>query len=220
MEEPMMGCVSGKKLLVSVISLAVFFHSAASGTDITLPSPDKQGGMPLMKALNTRKSHRSFSDKELPLQTLSNLLWAANGINRTETGKRTAPSAMNQQEIDLYAATKTGLFRYNPKAHSLELVVDKDIRHLTGKQPFVKDAPLNLIFVADSSKAVNMSKKDIELYSSVDAGFISQNVYLYCASAGLATVVRGYIDRESLANAMKLGPGKIIIVAQTVGFPK
>jgi len=215
-----MGCVSGKKLLVSVISLAVFFHSAASGTDITLPSPDKQGGMPLMKALNTRKSHRSFSDKELPLQTLSNLLWAANGINRTETGKRTAPSAMNQQEIDLYAATKTGLFRYNPKAHSLELVVDKDIRHLTGKQPFVKDAPLNLIFVADSSKAVNMSKKDIELYSSVDAGFISQNVYLYCASAGLATVVRGYIDRESLANAMKLGPGKIIIVAQTVGFPK
>jgi nitroreductase len=187
---------------------------------IKLLSPQLEGGKSLMQALKERKSLREFSSRELPLQIISDLLWAANGINRPDSGHRTAPSAMNMQEIDIYVAKADGLYLFDAKQNMLISAVGEDIRALTGKQPFVKDAPLNLIYVADLSKMGKTSGSDADFYASADTGFISENVYLYCASAGLATVVRGSIDKLVLAKAMKLRPDQKIIFAQTVGYPK
>lgn len=173
-----------------------------------------------MEALAKRTSSREFSPRELPDYILSDLLWAAAGVNRPESGLRTAPSSMNMQEIDMYVALSTGLYRYDAAAHRLMPVVSADIRALTGSQPFVKDAPVNLIYVADTAKMSNMAPEDADFYAATDTGFISENVYLYCASTGLATVVRGWIDRRALHKAMKLRPDQKIILAQTVGYPQ
>jgi SagB-type dehydrogenase family enzyme len=188
---------------------------------IQLPPPQTEIGKPLMQALKLRQSSRSFDSKPLPLQELSNLLWAANGINRPDSGKRTAPSAMNWQEVDVYVARPDALYLYEAKMHSLTPVVGKDLREATGAhQSFVKDAPVNLVYVADSTRMQRASDEDKSIYSATDVGFIAQNVYLYCASQGLAVVVRGSIDRPALAQAMKLRPEQKIVLAQTVGYPK
>lgn len=173
-----------------------------------------------MQVLKERKSSRAFSTRKLPMRVLSNLLWAANGINRTATGGRTAPSAMNQQEIDIYVAMAEGLYLFDAKRHLLQPVLKQDIRALTGQQAYIQDAPLNLIFVADLARVPRTPMEDRDLYAAVDTGFISQNIYLYCASEGLATVVRGGIDRAMLADIMKLRPEQRIILAQTVGYPQ
>ena len=187
---------------------------------IDLPKPQTEGGKPLMQALKERASSRAFSKEKIPLPVLSNLLWAAFGINRPDSGRRTAPSAKNWQEIDLYVATEEGLYLYDVKKHALNPVVQEDIRALTGRQSFVTDAPVNLIYVADFLRTGDSSNEEREFYSAADTGFIGQNVYLFCASEGLATVVRGSIDRSALAKAMKLRPDQRIILAQTVGYPK
>ncbi len=187
--------------------------------EIKLLPPSRTGGMPLMVALNKRQSSRTFSLKKLPDQVLSNLLWAAGGINRPESGKRTAPSAMNKQEIALYAVLEEGVYRYNPAGHSLELVLGRDIRPLTGRQAFVNKAALNLVYVADMSGAAGLTREEKLVYAGADAGFIGQNVYLFCASEGLSTVIRGFIDKEALGHAMKLKSSQEILLAQTVGYP-
>ena len=184
---------------------------------VPLPQPQTDGGRPLMQVLKERKTTREFAADKLPPQLLSNLLWAAFGVNRPD-GRRTAPSAMNWQEMDIYLATSDGLFLYDAKGNRLETVLVQDIRAATGTQLFVATAPLDLVYVADLSKAG--SGPDAEFYTAADAGFIAQNVYLLCASEGLATVVRGSIDRVALAKAMKLRPEQKIILAQTVGYPK
>lgn len=186
---------------------------------IKLPQPDMQGGKPLMQALKERKTSREFSAKELSPQMVSDLLWAAYGVNRVESKGRTAPSAMNVQEIDIYVSFSSGLYLYDPFKNTLELVVGEDIREATGNQSFVKEAPINLIFVADLSRAQKLGESK-ELDMASDAGFISQNVYLYCASSGLSTVVRGSFDEKKLSYAMKLKPNQKIILTQTVGYPK
>ena len=163
---------------------------------------------------------RAFSTKELPLQVLSDLLWAASGINRPESGGRTAPTAKNMQEIDIYVAKKEGLYLFDPQTNTLVPVLAEDIRTFTGEQPFVKDAPLNLIYVADHIKMENLTGEQKDFYSATDTGFISENVYLFCASSGLATVVRGWINKLTLTKVMKLRPSQNIILAQTVGYPK
>jgi SagB-type dehydrogenase family enzyme len=187
---------------------------------IQLLKPQVDKGRPLMQVLKDRSSSRSLSKEKLPMQVLSNLLWAGFGVNRTDTGKRTAPSAMNRQEIDIYVATADGLYLYDAKAHMLNPILSEDIRAMTGTQEYVKDAAINLIYVADYSKMGTSTKEDKDIYSSADTGFISENVYLYCASEGLATVVRGSIDRQALAKVMKLRPDQKIILAQSVGYPK
>jgi SagB-type dehydrogenase family enzyme len=203
---------------------AVFtFSVSASAQDlkpIQLLPPQMDGGKPLMQALKERKSMRSFSSEKLPMQTLGNLLWAAFGVNRPETGQRTAPSAMNRQEIDIYVATADGLYLYDAKGNTLQPVLTKDIRAATGMQSFVKDAPVNLVYVADYARMGGQKNEEKNLYSAADTGFIAQNVYLFCASEGLATVVRGSVDRPALAKAMKLRAEQRIILAQTVGYPK
>jgi nitroreductase len=185
-----------------------------------LPKPQTTGGMALMEALKARRSERSYSPKKLPDQVLSNLLWAAFGVNRPDSGKRTAPSAVNWQETDIYVTTADGLYLFDAKAHALKLVLAEDIRALTGTQAFVKEAPLNLVFVADFSKMGNAPEDQKQFLSAADTGFISQNVYLFCASEGLATVVRGMVDRPPLAKKMGLRPDQVITFAQSVGYPK
>ncbi len=187
---------------------------------IRLLQPQMDGGRPLMQVLKDRKTSRAFSSEKLPLQVLSNMLWAAWGVNRPESGKRTAPSAMNWQEIDVYVALADGLYLYDAKANILKPILAEDIRAATGRQPFVKDAPVNLIFVSDLSRIGGVPADQKDFYSATDTGFISQNVYLYCASEGLATVVRGAVDRPAMAKVMKLRPDQKVILAQTVGYPK
>lgn len=187
---------------------------------IQLPKPQLEGGRPLMQLLRDRRSSREFSTEKLPIQVLSNLLWAAFGINRPDSGKRTAPSAMNWQEIDIYAAAADGLYLYDAKAQMLKPVLAEDVRAMTGRQSFVAEAAVNLIYVADFSRMSKATNEDKEFYSAADTGFTSQNVFLYCASEGLATVVRGLIDRPALAKVMKLRPDQKIILAQSVGYPK
>ncbi len=187
---------------------------------IQLLEPQFEGGRPLMQVLKDRKSSRTFSAEKLPMQVLSNMLWAAFGVNRTDSGKRTAPTAMNRQEIDIYVATADGLYIYDAKAHTLKPVLAEDIRALTGRQPFVQEAPVNLIFVADFSKMGKGKEDQKAFYSATDTGFISQNVYLYCASEGLATVVRGAVDKPAMAKVMNLRPDQKVILAQSVGYPK
>jgi SagB-type dehydrogenase family enzyme len=206
-------------ILVFALAAPLALHSQEL-KGITLPKPRMEGGMPLMRALEARASSREFSARELPLQVLSDLLWAADGINRPESGKRTAPSAMNVQNIDLYVALKSGLYVYDAKANSLEPVLAEDVRGELGKQPFVKDVPLNLVYVADFSKLSRASNEDKDLYSAAHVGFIGQNVCLFCASEGLATVVRGSIDREAIGKLMKLRPDQKVMLAQSVGYPK
>jgi len=186
---------------------------------IALPAADTGGGRPLMQTLKERRSTREFDARKLPLETLSNLLWAAEGVNRPDSGKRTAPSASNRQEIDIYVAMAEGLYLYQAAAHRLEPVSAEDIRAQTGTQAYVATAPVNLVYVADFSRMGTQSMEDKIFYSACDTGFISQNVYLFSASEGLATVVRGSVDRPALAKAMKLRPDQHITLAQTVGYP-
>jgi SagB-type dehydrogenase family enzyme len=186
---------------------------------VLLPKPQTDAGRPLMQALRDRRSSREFSPEKLPEQVLSNLLWAAFGINRPHPGKRTAPSAMNWQETDIYVATADGLYLYDAKAHRLNPILGEDVRAYTGTQSFVKDAPLDLVYVADLAKTGRASA-DRDMYVAVDTGVIVQNVYLFCASEGLATVVRGSVDRPALAKVMRLRADQKITVSQTVGYPR
>jgi SagB-type dehydrogenase family enzyme len=187
---------------------------------IELPAPQTTGGMPLMQALKARHSTREFSPKKLPLQVLSNLLWAAFGVNRPESGKRTAPSAMNWQEIDIYVATAEGLYVYDAKGNRLDPVLAEDVRAATGTQSYVGEAPVNLVYVADLAKVARASAAERALYNGADTGVIAQNVYLFCASEGLGVVVRGSVNRAALARTMKLRPDQKIILAQTVGYAR
>ncbi len=186
---------------------------------IALPRPVANVGCDLIDALKARRSMREFTVKPLPAETLSSLLWAGFGVNRPRGGGRTAPSAHGWQEIGVYAALAEGLYRFDAAAHALEMTVEQDLRALTGVQDFVGVAPVNLVYVADFARMSEASDDDRLFFAACDAAVIAQNVYLYCAAAGLATVVRGLVDRKRLAPAMRLRREQRIILAQTVGFP-
>jgi nitroreductase len=173
-----------------------------------------------MQALMLRRSTREYADRPLPAQILSDLLWSAFGINRPATGDRTAPYWRHVMVIDVYAAMADGVWLYEPRSHALTRHSSADIRGLTGLQDFVATAPLNLIYVAHGERMQDVSAEDRRLYASVDTGFIGQNVYLFCASEGLATVFRGAVDKEKLARTLQLGAGQFVTFAQTVGFAK
>ncbi len=182
-----------------------------------LPAVDEAGGMPLMAALSRRHSTREYSTRQLAPQMLSDLLWAAFGMNRP-SGDRTAPYWRHVMVIDVYAAMSDGVWLYDPKEHTLVPYLPDDIRAQTGLQDFVATAPLNLIYVAHGERMTDVSPEDRRLYASVDTGFVGQNVYLFCASAGLASVFRGAIDYPKLAKAMKLPTQQFVTFAQTVGY--
>jgi SagB-type dehydrogenase family enzyme len=198
----------------AIVSILLLAASATAG-DIQLSPPQTDGGKPLMQALKERKSTREFSSEKLSDQMLSNLLWAAFGVNRPD-GRRTAPSARNWQEIDIYVTLAGGVYIYDAREHKLRQISADDHRAATGIQDFVKDAALNLVYVADLKKTG--SSEEQNLFVAADAGFIGQNVYLFCASEGLGTVVRGLVNREALAKVLKLRPEQKVLLAQTVGY--
>lgn len=195
-------------LFIVLISLAI----TVVAQDIELVTPNKKGGKPLMEALNARQSNRDFERKDLPAQKLSDLLWAANGFNRDD--KRTVPTSQNRQEMDVYVMFDSGIYLYEAKAHVLKLVKKGDYRKALGQANISENAALSLIYVANMDKASNREA------GFIDSGFISQNVYLYCASVGLGTVVRGSFTRPDLHNVMELTKDQEITIVQAVGFIK
>ena len=186
---------------------------------VALPAPQTSGGKPLMQVLKERKSTREFSTEKLSPQVLSNLLWAGWGINR-EDGRRTAPSASNRQEIELYAVMADGAYVYDAKGNALKPVASGDLRKLTGTVPFVAEAALNLVYVADFAKLGNGDENNKNSTANANAGLIAENVYLFCASEGLGAVVRGSVSRPELSKALNLRPDQRIVFAQTVGHIK
>ncbi len=190
---------------------------AQAPTVLKLPPPRNAGGMPLFAALALRRSTRAYSERPLSQQALSDLLWAAYGVNRPDGG-RTAPYWRHLMVIDLYVATADGVRLYDPAAHALLPHMGDDIRAATGQQDFVGHAALDLVYVAHGERMSDVSPQDRVLYASVDSGFIGQNVYLFCASEGLATVFRGSVDKSKLAEIMKLPSEQFVTFAQTVGF--
>jgi hypothetical protein len=215
-----------RRMIAAVLALGLFLAvtpSVSLAQDagiIKLPPPQTEGGKPVMQALKLRQSTRGGFGPDVPLsmQVLSNLLWAADGVNRPPN-HRTAPSAADWQNIDIYVTTADGLFLYDVLKHELKVLGKADIRGVAGQQDFVKTAPLNLIYVADLAKAQFGGKKMPEVeetWSYANTGFIAQNVYLYCASEGLACIVRAMIDKDVASKALNLRPDQKIILAQTI----
>lgn len=205
-----------------VLIFAIVFSSigcnAQEAKKISLPLPNTEGGKPLMEALKGRETQRTFTDKKLSEQQLANLLWAAYGINRPESGRRTAPSAVNWQETDIYVSLETGVYLYDAKKNELTTVLSGDYRKDMAKQNFAAKAAVVLVYVADFSKMGVASKEDKDFYSAVDAGYISQNVYLFCSSENMSTVVLGMIDKPKIKDLLKLKDNQKIILSQCVGF--
>lgn len=186
---------------------------------LVLPPARRTGGMPLMEALAARHSGRDFdAGRELDMQTLSDLLWAAWGINRRSG--RTAPSSHNRQEIELYVFLKSGVYKYDAARHALLLLIPEDLRASTGSQPFVGVAPVEIALVSDTSKITGKSPQGIIEATYANTGFICQNIYLFCASEGLCTVARALVPKEELAARLSLAPEQIITLVQSVGYPK
>ena len=193
--------------------------SAADALEpVRLPPPETSGGMPLMQALNNRTSTKKFTTQAIPREHVSNLLWAAFGINRPKSGKRTAATAVNCQDIQIYVVLEKAAYVYEAEEHRLIPVVDWDVRALAATQGYAKVAPINLVYVSDSSKIADRVKDKKPIYAAFHAGSISQNVYLYCASASLGAVVRDSIDRAGLRAALKLSEDQAIVMAQSVGY--
>ncbi len=199
--------------------VATFIAGSLFAQDLALPAPQKSGGMPLMDALAKRSTSRAFDSRDLSNQQLSSLLWAAFGINRPD-GKRTAPSANNKQATDIYVLLKQGTYVYDAKSNQLALVAAEDLRKLGGTQAFATNAPVILVFVADLAKSGTGSDDAKKNMAHINVGYISQNAYLFCASEGLVTGARASVDRAALGPKLKLRPDQLIILAQSVGYPK
>jgi nitroreductase len=208
--------------LITAASLtaAGAWPAAAAAQAIELPQPITGGSKTLAEALRARRSTREFASQPLSLTVLSGLLWSAYGINRPQSGDRTAPSWRHAIEQKIYLALPDGVWLYDPAEHRLLPHLAADLRALTGTQDFVGTAPLNLVYVADGARMGNVSAEEKRLYAFTDTGFIGQNVYLFCASEGLATVFRGSVEREKLGKALQLPGEQFVTFAQTVGYPK
>ncbi|MEW6707621.1 MAG: nitroreductase family protein [Pseudomonadota bacterium] len=185
---------------------------------VVLPPPSLPAAATLEQALKGRHSSRALRSEALPLPLLSALLWSAFGVNRPDAGGRTAPSAHNWQEIDVYAVLPEGTYRYDAPGHRLLLASAQDLRPHTGTQDFVAQAPLNLLYVVDFERMSGARPDEREFLIGADAACIAQNVYLFCAVAGLGTVARALIDRRHLAMALGLPPTQRIALAQSVGY--
>lgn len=203
-----------------VVATLVIQTCCFAGKVIELPKVEAKGGMPLMQALQERKSTRDFDyTKKIDNVTLSEMIWATSGINRAD-GKRTAGSTRNFKAVTIYVVLEDGVYSYDESKHLLTMEVEGDYRAQTGMQPFVKDAFMNVVFVGDFNKFAGMPEKDSYLMMGVDAGLMSQNLYLYCASKCIGTVVRGSIDKDAFSKLLKLPSGKKVILAQTISYPK
>ena len=194
---------------------------------IELPQPRTTGGKPLMDCLKERHSTRTYTKEEVPLQELSNVLWAAFGLTRQDAGtgigipgSHTAPTACNAQSVDVYVALPDGVYLYKPHAHVLQPVLAGDIREslFHPAQAFVLDAPVHLLYVVDQARTISGGTWDRQVMSFADSAFMAENVYLYCACAKLGTVIRAMIDREKLSELLQLRPEQMVTLSQTVGY--
>jgi nitroreductase len=211
-----------KKLIVMFLGITMAVVACAQdGNSIKLNAPNKERGLTIMKALEQRKSTREYADKQLSVQDLSDLLWAANGINRPDEGKRTAPTAMNQQEIDIYVLTADGASLYDAKNNVLQVVTKDDLRPmLAAGQDFVTTAPVVLLIVADASRFRGGDTEHGRTMMACDAGIVSQNISLFCSGCGFVTVPRAMMDREPLAKALGLSESCQLYLNHPVGFAK
>ena len=206
--------------LLAAASVAVTGTGLAAEARIKqLPPARTAGGKPLIEALRLRCSVREYADRLLEPQILSDLLWSAYGINRP-TGDRTAPYWRHLMVIDVFAVMADGTWLYDPKRHALVQHLEDDLRAKTGLQDFVATAPLNLVYVAHGERMTDVSADERQLFASADACFIGQNVYLFCASEGLASVFRGAVDYPKLGRALNLPDEQFVTFAQTVGYQR
>lgn len=208
-----------KSIFLSLVAACMLSGAYAQTlSPIQLKAPEKKAGLSVMETLANRHSTREFSNKNLTLQELSNLLWAANGINRPEKGMRTAPSAMNAQEVDVYVCMEEGAFLYDAKSNQLLPVIQEDLRGLVGgKQTFVKNAPVVLLMVSDLSKLPGGNSEQTKLMAAIDAGIVSQNISIACSGLGLITVPRASMDKEALAQKLKLKSTQLLLMNNPVG---
>ena len=195
-------------------------HAQGAG-ELKLNRTDLNRGVNVMKAFSDRHSDREFSTRELSLQDLSDLLWAANGVNRPGDGKRTAPSALNKQDVDIYVFLAKGVYLYDASKHVLKLVAEGDHRAVVaGRQDFVKQAPVSLVYVSDLSRFGMGLDEQVKLMGAMDAGIVSQNVNLFCAGVGLSTVPRASMDQEALRKLLKLSDTQVPMMNNPVGYSK
>lgn len=208
-----------KSIFLSLVAACMLSGAYAQTlSPIQLKAPEKKAGLSVMETLANRHSTREFSNKKLTLQELSNLLWAANGINRPEKGMRTAPSAMNAQEVDVYVCMEEGTFLYDAKSNQLQPVIQEDLRGLVGgKQAFVINAPVVLLMVSDLSKLPGGNSEQTKLMAAIDAGIVSQNISIACSGLGLITVPRASMDKEALAQKLKLKSTQLLLMNNPVG---
>lgn len=204
--------------LLLVISTTIFANNTPETIKLDKPNLNREGSF--MEVLSKRKSSRTFSDKAISKSDMSDLLWAANGINR-EDGKRTAPSAKNLQEIDIYLFIKEGVYIYDFKNHALKLIIKGDYRKLiAGRQESISKAPLSLLYVADLNKLSSFPKEQIIITAALDTGLISQNVNLFCAAANLSNVPRTTMDKKGIINLLKLPTEKVPLLNNVIGYNK
>ena len=208
---------------VQLLLLCLFISVATFAADkvIRLPKPNLNRNSEVMEAFANRHSTREYAAKALTLTDLSDLLWAANGINRPEEGKRTAPSAMNKQDVDVYVVLPEGTYLYDAKAYQLNLVAEGDHRGaVAGGQAFVKSAPVSLLLVSDLSRLGDAKNTHTQLMGAVDAGIVSQNISIFCSAAKLATVPRASMDTAKLKSVLKLTDTQLPLMNHPVGYHK
>ena len=206
-------------IILTLSLMTVISMYAQDLQDIKLIEPSQSRGTDVMKALSDRKSLREYDTKELSIQDLSDLLWAANGVNRPD-GKRTAPSAMNRQEIDVYLLNKDGAYLYDHTTHTLKGLVRGDFRKaVAAQQEWAALAPVSIVLVANLEKLGDPASVNTRITAGMDAGIVSQNIYIFCAAAGLATVTRGTMNKDELKTVLNLSDTQELMLNNPVGFP-
>lgn len=210
-----------KKVQLLLVCLVLSAAAFAADKVVKLPKPNLNRSGAVMKSLSERQSTREYASKALSLADLSDLLWAANGINRSDSGKRTAPSAMNKQDVDVYVVLPEGTYLYDAKNHQLNLVAEGDHRGaVAGGQAFVKTAPVSLVLVSDISRFGDAKSARNQLMGAMDAGIVSQNISLFCSSANLATVPRASMDFDQLKKVLKLKETQMPMMNHPIGYFK
>jgi SagB-type dehydrogenase family enzyme len=211
-----------KKIIIQFCFAIIATSLFAQGTKvIVLNAPDTTKGLPVMKALSQRASATKWDTATLKLQDMSDLLWAANGINRKSTGKRTAPSAMNAQDIDVYVFNKSGAYLYDANKNTLNLIAEGDKRNLCiGKQSFTDIPPVFCLLISDISKFKSGSDSSKLMLAAYDAGIVSENISVFCASVGMATRPRATMDQEKLKKLLNLKPSQHLMLNNPVAYKK
>jgi len=207
-------------IITAAVAAVTSCATAQEGVDIALQAPNKDRGASVMQSLAKRQSHRECAKKDLTIADLSDLLWAANGINRPEKKMRTAPSALNRQDIDIYVVTSKAAYKYLPEENKLQNIADGDFRSaVAGGQDFVNGFPMSLVLVSDLARFGDDMQDMARFFGAMDAGYVSQNICLFCAGTGLVTVPRASMDNAKLKEILHLSDKQMPMLNNPVGYP-